>query len=126
MGSHFFCFVVLDGTGMRLLLRHSDKRQRVENGLALHFQFSREIVDSNLTHPAFRFPALGLHRDLTESALCTRTLSNMSARAMVIQFFREQNLAAHALVLLTQLQRPQIHQGLSRLLPPPLQRRLLP
>src|SRR3954465_9909886 len=40
---------------MRLLLRHSDKRQRVENGLALYFQFSREIVYSNL-HPTFLFP----------------------------------------------------------------------
>src|SRR5689334_6361416 len=111
---------------MRLLLRHSDKRQRVENGLALDFQFSREIVDSNLTHPAFRFPALGLHCDLTESAFCTRTFSNMYARAMVIRLFREQNLAAHALFLLTQLQRPRIHQGPLRLLPPPLQRQPLP
>src|SRR5581483_8102515 len=110
---------------MRLLLRHSDKRQRVENGLALDFQFSREIVDSNLTHPAFLFPALGIHRNLTESALCTRTLSNLSARAMIIQLFREQNLAAHALVLLTQFQRPQIHRGLPRPLLPPLPRRLL-
>jgi hypothetical protein len=41
---------------MRLLFGHSDERKRVENGLALNFQFSGEIVDSNLTHPAFRTP----------------------------------------------------------------------
>jgi len=56
VGSHFFGFVLLDRTGMRLLLRHPDERQRVENGLALDFQFSGEIVDSNLTHPAFPVP----------------------------------------------------------------------
>jgi hypothetical protein len=56
--SHFFCFVLLQRTGMRLLLCHSDMLQGVENRFALHFQFPSEIVDSNLTHPAFLFPAL--------------------------------------------------------------------
>ena len=99
--SHFLRFMVLDRTGVRLLFGHSNKRERVENGLALNFQFSGEIVDSNLTHPAFLFPraVLGLHRSLTESTLCTRTHSNLSARAMVIRLFREQNLPAHALAL---------------------------
>ena len=50
---HFFRFVILDGTGMGLLLRHPDGCQRVENGFALHFQLSGEIVNSNLAHPAF-------------------------------------------------------------------------
>jgi len=62
MGSHFFCLVLLQRTGMRLLFRHPDMRKRVKDGLAFDFQFSGEIVDSNLTHPAFLFPALGLHR----------------------------------------------------------------
>jgi hypothetical protein len=43
---------------MRLFLGHTDMRQSIENGFALHFQLSGEIVDSNLTHPAFLFPAL--------------------------------------------------------------------
>jgi hypothetical protein len=50
---HFFRFMILDGTGMGLLLRHPDGSQRVENGFALHFQLSGEIVNSNLAHPAF-------------------------------------------------------------------------
>jgi len=47
---------------MRLLFGHPDMRKRVKDGPAFDFQFSGEIVDSNLTHPAFLFPALGLHR----------------------------------------------------------------
>jgi len=43
---------------MRFFLGHPDMRQRIENRFALHFQFPGEIVDSNLTHPAFLFPAL--------------------------------------------------------------------
>jgi uncharacterized protein YwbE len=53
MHPYFFCFVLFERTGMRLLLGHSDERQHVENGLAFDFQLSGEIVDSNLTHPAF-------------------------------------------------------------------------
>jgi len=99
MRSHFLRLVVLDRTGMGFLFGHSNQRERVENGLTLNFQFSGEIVDSNLTHPAFLFPraVLGLHRSLTELASCTRTRSNLPARAMIIRLFREQNLPAHAL-----------------------------
>jgi len=43
---------------VRLLFCYSDERKRVENGFALDFQLSGKIVDSNLTHPAFRFSAL--------------------------------------------------------------------
>jgi hypothetical protein len=60
MSPHFFRFVVFERTGMRLLLGHSDKRQHVGNGLALDFQLSGEIVDSNLTHPAFLAPRVVL------------------------------------------------------------------
>jgi hypothetical protein len=58
IGPHFFCFMLLQRTRMRLLLGHSDMWQRIENRFALDFQFPGEIVDSNLTHPAFLFPAL--------------------------------------------------------------------
>ncbi len=43
---------------MRFLLGDSNMRERVENGFAFNFQFPGEIVDSNLTHPAFLSPAL--------------------------------------------------------------------
>jgi len=56
--AYFLRFVLFQRTGVRLFLRHSDQRKRVENGFALHFQLSGKIVDSNLTHPAFRFSAL--------------------------------------------------------------------
>jgi hypothetical protein len=56
--AHLFRFVVFQRTGVRFLLGHSNQRQRVENGLTLDFQFSGKIVDSNLTHPAFRFSVL--------------------------------------------------------------------
>ena len=51
-------FVLFQRTGVRLFLRHSDQRKRVEYGFTLHFQLSGKIVDSNLTHPAFRFSVL--------------------------------------------------------------------
>jgi hypothetical protein len=38
---------------MRLLFRDADFRQRVKNRLALDFQLSGQIVDSNLAHPPF-------------------------------------------------------------------------
>lgn len=56
MRAHLLCFVVLERTGMGLLLRHSDERQHVENGFAFNFQLPCEIVDSNLAHPAFLVP----------------------------------------------------------------------
>jgi hypothetical protein len=58
MAPHLFRFVLLERTGMRLLLGHSDERQHVENRLALDFQLSGEIVDSNLAHPAFLVPRI--------------------------------------------------------------------
>jgi hypothetical protein len=38
--AHFFRFVLLQRTGMRFLLGHSDHRKSIENSFALHFQFS--------------------------------------------------------------------------------------
>jgi hypothetical protein len=53
VGAYLYCFVLFQRTGMRLLLRHPDERQHVENGFAFDFQLPGEIVDSNLAHPAF-------------------------------------------------------------------------
>jgi hypothetical protein len=89
VGSHFFRFMLLERTGMGLLLGHPNVRKRVENSFAFDFQFPGEIVDSNLTHPAFLFPALwlSLHCSLTESALCNRTPSKFPERAMLFSCF---------------------------------------
>jgi hypothetical protein len=81
--AHFFCFMLFQGTRVRLLLRNTNERKRVENSFTLDFQLSGKIVDSNLTHPAFRFSVLwlGLHCDLTESVSVlsrTRTLSSVA------------------------------------------------
>jgi hypothetical protein len=50
--------MLLQRTGMRFLLSHAYEWQCVEDSFALDFQFPGKIVDSNLTHPAFRFSAL--------------------------------------------------------------------
>ncbi len=55
--THQVCFVVFDGTGVRLLLRDAHFQQYVKNFLALDFQLTGQIVDSNLTHP-LSFPLL--------------------------------------------------------------------
>jgi hypothetical protein len=58
MHSHFFRLVFLERTRMRLLLRNSDFGKHIENRLALDFKFSRQIVNSNLTHPLLGSSAL--------------------------------------------------------------------
>src|SRR6202162_3938104 len=55
-GTHLIRFMVFERTGMALLLGDSDFRKHIENGLALDFQLSCQIVDSNLAHPPFRPP----------------------------------------------------------------------
>jgi len=50
---HLFSFVFLERTGVGLLLRDSNNREHIKNGLAFYFQFSCEIVNSYLTHPPF-------------------------------------------------------------------------
>jgi hypothetical protein len=54
---HFLRFVILERTGVRLLLGDSNFGEDIKNGLALDFQFPGQIVDSNLTHPPFLCPA---------------------------------------------------------------------
>ena len=51
VGAHFFSLMILNGTGVSLLLRYTDQSQHIENGLAFDFELSCQIVDSNLTHP---------------------------------------------------------------------------
>jgi hypothetical protein len=49
------CFIHFNGTGVRLLFRYTDLDKNVENRLALHLEFSCQIIDSNLLHAAL-FP----------------------------------------------------------------------
>ncbi len=70
---HFFCFMFFEGTGVSLLLRDSDNREHIKNGLAFNFQLSCEIVDSNLTHPPF--PVL---RVVTRSSLRPHGVSSFA------------------------------------------------
>jgi hypothetical protein len=51
MCTDLFGFIGLNGAGVGLLFRHTDCRQRIQNRLALHFQFTCQIVDSNFAHP---------------------------------------------------------------------------
>jgi len=51
-------FVLFQRTGVRLFLGYPDQRKRVKDSLAFDFHFAGKIVDSNLTHPAFRFSVL--------------------------------------------------------------------
>jgi hypothetical protein len=68
VAAHLLGFILFDGTGVRLFLGDADRCQRVQNGLALDFQFPCQIVDSNFAHPSlFRFPApLAVHISLIE------------------------------------------------------------
>src|SRR5208282_1604466 len=57
MFPHQVRFVIFQGTGVRFFLRDTHRGQSVENFLALDFQLTGQIVDSNLTHP-LSFPLL--------------------------------------------------------------------
>ena len=57
MLSHQFRFVIFQRTGVRFLLRNTHRGQHVKNFLALDFQLTGQIIDSNLTHP-LSFPLL--------------------------------------------------------------------
>jgi hypothetical protein len=51
MDANFIGFMVFERTGMRFLLGDADFFQDIENRLALDFQLSGQVVNSNLTHP---------------------------------------------------------------------------
>jgi hypothetical protein len=54
---HQVRFVIFQRAGVRFLLRDAHRGQHVKNFLALDFQLTGQIVDSNLTHPP-SFPLL--------------------------------------------------------------------
>jgi hypothetical protein len=49
--ANLFGFILFERAGVGLARCQAKLRQYVKNLAALDFQFSREIVDSNLTHP---------------------------------------------------------------------------
>ncbi len=51
MFPHQFRFMLFQRTGVRLFLRDAHRGQHVKNFLALDFQLTGQIIDSNLTHP---------------------------------------------------------------------------
>ena len=65
---YLFGLVGLDRTGVRLRLGDANRRQSVQDGLALDFQLPCKIVDSNFAHPSlFVSPArLAVHISLIE------------------------------------------------------------
>jgi hypothetical protein len=69
MRPHFDGLVIFNGTGVGLLLGDPDFSKHVEDRLAFNFQFSGQIVDSNLAHPPrfLRTIPLSLHINLTVS-----------------------------------------------------------
>jgi hypothetical protein len=58
VGPHLFRFMVFDRTGVSLFFSNADLAKHIEDGLAFDFQFSGQIVDSNLAHPPFCPPGL--------------------------------------------------------------------
>jgi hypothetical protein len=51
VGANAFRLVFVDGAGVRFA-GHTDGFERIEDGPALNFQFSCQIVDSNFVHPS--------------------------------------------------------------------------
>jgi hypothetical protein len=51
MGANLLRLVFFERAGVRLLFGNADFLQNIEDRLAFDFQFSGQIVDSNLTHP---------------------------------------------------------------------------
>lgn len=51
LGAYLFGFMLFQRTGVGLLLSDPNLGKYVKNGLALDFEFSGQIVDSNLAHP---------------------------------------------------------------------------
>jgi hypothetical protein len=49
--AHLLGFIFLERAGVGFTRSQAKLRQHVKNLAALDFQLSREIIDSNLTHP---------------------------------------------------------------------------
>jgi hypothetical protein len=87
VNSDSLCFILFQGTGVGLLLRHPDGGQHVENSFTFDFQLSGEIVDSNLAHPAFRLLRVVLRYSLHPhgvSFFMPHVLKLVFARVMTI------------------------------------------
>lgn len=75
--------VDLDRAGVRLLLGDANRRQRVQYGLALYFQFACQIVDSNFVHPSLfaSLAPLAAHICLFEVGIVISIISETAASA---------------------------------------------
>jgi hypothetical protein len=58
VAAHLLGFIFFDGAGVRLFLGDADRFQSIQDGVALLFEFSCKIVDSNFAHCSFFMPAL--------------------------------------------------------------------
>jgi hypothetical protein len=69
--AYLFGFIGLDRTGVRLRLGDANRRQSVQDGLALDFQLPCKIVDSNFAHPSLfvSSAALTVHISLIEGGI---------------------------------------------------------
>jgi len=56
MSTHLLRFVLFNGAGVCLLFGYPDDRKHIEDRLALDFQLSGQVVNSNLAHPPFPLP----------------------------------------------------------------------
>ena len=94
--AHTISLVILKRAGVRFLLGDSYSIENIKNRLALDFQFTRQIIDSNFTHPSLCpcFPSpLASHCELLavgyapvaimarNSAICARYRMPIGCRA---------------------------------------------
>jgi hypothetical protein len=50
VATHLYSFIFFDGAGVGLFLGDADRFERVQNGVALDFEFTCKIVNSNFAH----------------------------------------------------------------------------
>jgi hypothetical protein len=50
VAAHLLGFILFDGAGVRLFLGDAHRFECIENGVALDFQFSCQVVDANFAH----------------------------------------------------------------------------
>jgi hypothetical protein len=55
--AHLLGFIFFDGAGVGLFLGDADRFQSIQDGVALLFEFTCKIVDSNFAHWSFFVPA---------------------------------------------------------------------
>jgi hypothetical protein len=51
IGAHTLGFIAFERTGVGLLFGYANHGQSIQDLPALDFQFARQIIDSNFTHP---------------------------------------------------------------------------